>query len=174
MRHTPPNPSYRLEDHMHRLMLPGQETYPEHTDGQMGGSANAIRSDRNLQIKNLLTSNSTTSGRLRTESSLADFPSGRIHYKTTRDVRAWGVKGYLRNLMKTSHTIYLACGLAVLGVCAGAQTPKTQVPAAESRPAPKGPLRRRSGISRPGTIVPTGSHLNSSCKGFAPIMMMHG
>ena len=48
MRYTPPNPSYRLEDHMHRLMLPGQETYPEHADGQMGGSANTIRSDRNF------------------------------------------------------------------------------------------------------------------------------
>lgn len=98
-----------------------------------------------LQIKNLLTSNSTTSGRLRTESSLADFPRGRVQYKTTRDVRAWGVKGYLRNLMKTSHTIYLACGLAVLGVCAGAQTPKTHFPAAESRPAPKGAFAKEIG-----------------------------
>lgn len=58
-----------------------------------------------LQIKNLLTSNSTTSGWLRTENSLADFPSGRVQHETTRDLRAWGVKGYLRKLRKTSLTI---------------------------------------------------------------------
>ena len=47
--------------------------------------------------------------------------------------------------MKTSHPIYLACGLAVLGVCAGAQTPKTQVPVAESCPAPKGAFAKEIG-----------------------------
>jgi hypothetical protein len=145
MRYTPPNPSYRLEDHMHRLMLPGQKTYPEHTDGQMGGNANAIRSDRNFTNQKSSEEQLHDQRGLRTESSLADFPRGRVQYKTTRDVRAWGVKGYLRNLMKTSHTIYLACGFAVLGVCAGVQTPKTQVPVAESRPAPKGAFAKEIG-----------------------------
>jgi hypothetical protein len=47
--------------------------------------------------------------------------------------------------VKTSLTIYLACGLAVLGVCAGAQTPKTLVPAAEARPAPRGAFAKEIG-----------------------------
>jgi hypothetical protein len=47
--------------------------------------------------------------------------------------------------MKTSLTICLACGLAVIGVCAGARTPKTQAPAADSRPAPKGAFAKEIG-----------------------------